>query len=108
MMDRSAWRRPHGFPDLPGGEVHIWRARLDGVCRADEVMPRLSADERARSERFVFDRDRRRRVDTLPLFAIEVLLCTGQRPATVDGQRKVRTTTPRWGLGRRRRPYGAG
>ena len=60
MMDRSAWRRPHGFPDLPAGEVHVWRAWLDGVSRADGVMDGLSADERARAERFVFERDRRR------------------------------------------------
>lgn len=46
---------------LPKDEVHIWRADLDlPTNRVDELTQTLSLDERARAERFYFERDRKR------------------------------------------------
>jgi 4'-phosphopantetheinyl transferase len=51
---------------LRAGEVHVWRARLDG--RGAEVSPSLenvlSADETARAARFCFSRDRERYISS--------------------------------------------
>src|SRR5215467_9136954 len=42
-------------------QVHIWKADLQiGPRRLDELVSVLTADERARAERFHFARDRRR------------------------------------------------
>ncbi len=49
---------PLGFV-LPPGEVHVWRASLDRLAAAREAFWQvLSADERARAERFRFDHHR--------------------------------------------------
>lgn len=55
------WQRPPASAAVAGGQVHIWRARLDA---ADSEIVRmaqlLAAAERARAERFRFVQDRRR------------------------------------------------
>jgi 4'-phosphopantetheinyl transferase len=58
---RGEWHRPDSWPQLSPGEVHVWRAALE-VTAADlqRFLTTLSSDERARAERFRFERDRRR------------------------------------------------
>lgn len=53
------WERaPESFRLAPEA-VHVWMASLDALP-AEEMLVRLSADERARAERFCFEADRRR------------------------------------------------
>lgn len=55
------WGAPPPAPELADGVVHVWAAPLDPP--ADTVRRRaalLAPDERARADRFRFDRDRRR------------------------------------------------
>ncbi len=55
------WRLPPAQPVLPGGELHIWRMALEQPPdRIDALARLLSPDEQARSDRFHFERDRRR------------------------------------------------
>jgi 4'-phosphopantetheinyl transferase len=56
-MPTGPWlSRLHGFPGKP---YELWRIRLDDE-EAGKELAILSPSERARAERFVFDRDRRR------------------------------------------------
>jgi len=61
VTTRPVWSRPAFEPALSNREVHVWRAFLDQppnrICQLTLL---LSADERARAERFRFERDRRR------------------------------------------------
>lgn len=50
---------PHPLPALGPGAVHVFAARLDAAT-AEALAGSLSADERARAERFRFERDRTR------------------------------------------------
>jgi 4'-phosphopantetheinyl transferase len=56
-----SWVSPTAHPDLPVGEVQVWRGSLD---RPEVVVGRLerllSADERTRADRFYAARDRER------------------------------------------------
>ncbi len=46
---------------LPAGEVHLWNARLDRMVSSGRNLERtLSSDEKARANRFRFERDRAR------------------------------------------------
>jgi 4'-phosphopantetheinyl transferase len=59
----EVWTEPVRHPALAEGEVHVWRARLDtDADRRAMLATLLSADERERAGRFVFDRDRDRYV----------------------------------------------
>ena len=50
---------PEPFPDLQTGQVHVWRVPLNqNPERLPELKEVLSPDERARAERFRFDKDR--------------------------------------------------
>lgn len=50
------WLVPPDSFDLPGGVVHVWRGSLERSQTERDVLWRfLSADERARAERFHFD-----------------------------------------------------
>lgn len=53
------WSAPPRPLTLPGGEVHVWRRSLE-IDPAEERACRalLAPDERARADRFRFDRDR--------------------------------------------------
>jgi 4'-phosphopantetheinyl transferase len=56
-----AWTAPPGRPPLPRRELHVWRSRLDHPRAAlDALWDVLSADERARADRFRADADRDR------------------------------------------------
>jgi len=55
------WQVPPDSLHIAKGEAHLWRADLHGAEDArDRLWQSLSADERARAERFVFERDRQR------------------------------------------------
>lgn len=55
------WPSPPQVPSLPGDRVHLWRIWLDRPAGyAEPLIQILSADERARAERFRFERDRNR------------------------------------------------
>ncbi len=59
MLEANSWAEGPRRLDLGGGEIHVWRARLD----CDESLLRrfeatLSSDEKSRAERFHFSRDR--------------------------------------------------
>jgi 4'-phosphopantetheinyl transferase len=62
MSDRDTiWHRPSGRYVLPQGEVHVWRANLDQPQRLFARLTQLlSAEERARADRFHFEVDRKR------------------------------------------------
>src|ERR1700693_11304 len=55
----STWSVPPETLILGGDEVHVWRANLDpGPSQIQEFLRTLASDERARAERFRFEKDR--------------------------------------------------
>jgi 4'-phosphopantetheinyl transferase len=55
----SAWRKPPAQPEIGPEDTHVWRIELDlPDSDIDNSFHLLSADERARSDRFVFKKDR--------------------------------------------------
>jgi len=53
------WRSPPETLVLACDEIHVWRATLDQPpSQARSFLQNLAADERARAERFYFERDR--------------------------------------------------
>jgi 4'-phosphopantetheinyl transferase len=53
------WRSPSEILELNHKEVHVWRATLDlPMSRVRSLEQTLAADERARAERFHFEKDR--------------------------------------------------
>ena len=53
------WSRPARQVALPEDEIHVWRAWLDvDSLERDRLSQYLSAEERARASRFVFEHDR--------------------------------------------------
>jgi 4'-phosphopantetheinyl transferase len=61
MKFATEWSSPRATPELANNEIHVWRASL----ASDETTLRrfqssLADDERARADRFVFERDRNR------------------------------------------------
>lgn len=60
VPNTCAWTLAHVHPELPAGELHLWWVPLsagDGVV--DDLAALLSERERARADRFRFDRHRR-------------------------------------------------
>lgn len=58
---KTAWNEPPIRPLLSGNDVHIWRAVLDVPgWRVQEFKEKLSVEERIKSEKFRFERDRSR------------------------------------------------
>lgn len=56
-----SWESPPQKPILPNNEVHVWRAQLNQPAqRVQQLQQILSNDECLRTERFHFDRDRKR------------------------------------------------
>ncbi|MGB8540676.1 MAG: 4'-phosphopantetheinyl transferase superfamily protein [Candidatus Acidiferrales bacterium] len=59
MSGEVQWTSPVETPQLPDSEVHIWRASLEmDSATLIRIRRTLAEDEKARSERFIFDRDR--------------------------------------------------
>jgi 4'-phosphopantetheinyl transferase len=57
----SAWQSSARVPELAGGRVHVWFAKLDhGGAVVSQLGGYLSADERVRAMQFQFERDRNR------------------------------------------------
>jgi 4'-phosphopantetheinyl transferase len=55
------WGPPPADLALSSDDVHVWRASLDQPAwRLERLAQMLSADERAKAERFYFERDRKR------------------------------------------------
>jgi len=55
------WNAPPADMAVSNDEVHVWRASLDlAESEVQRLAQTLSADERTRSERFYFERDRQR------------------------------------------------
>jgi 4'-phosphopantetheinyl transferase len=53
------WRSPPETLAIRGDEIHVWRASLDRTpSEIRSFLHNLSADERARADRFYFERDR--------------------------------------------------
>jgi 4'-phosphopantetheinyl transferase len=56
----QSWLSPPDHPSLATRDVHVWRASLDSpLALVERLRQLLSADERARADRFHFDIDRR-------------------------------------------------
>jgi 4'-phosphopantetheinyl transferase len=61
MSTSVEWSAPRETPDLDGNAIHIWRASLAMDSAALRRLEETLADhERARAERFHFERDRKR------------------------------------------------
>ena len=61
MTEKIAWEKLLGVPDLPKGQVHIWRLSLEQSAQIlSDCNHDLSEGELARLDRFYFERDRRR------------------------------------------------
>lgn len=59
MCDQDYWSADPGPIELSEKEVHIWRVTLESEPKVIERLSSLlSADEKARAERFYFERDR--------------------------------------------------
>jgi 4'-phosphopantetheinyl transferase len=57
----DAWLSPPASCSLPGDDIHLWRGRLDQPpWRVQQLAQTLSADERARANRFRFEIHRAR------------------------------------------------
>lgn len=57
----APWRLPGKTSLLGNDEVHVWRAELDhNPSQINSLLYTLAEDERARAERFYFQRDRER------------------------------------------------
>ena len=55
----SQWANPPECPEARRDEIHVWRASLeDSASWAQSLGHLLSADERERAHRFLFERDR--------------------------------------------------
>ncbi len=57
----SSWSSPPKILKLTNDDVHVWRVSQDvNASRVQSLLQTLSADERARAERFYFQKDRYR------------------------------------------------
>ncbi|MDX6306548.1 MAG: 4-phosphopantetheinyl transferase [Blastocatellia bacterium] len=58
-------RHSQPFPDLAPDQIHVWRVPLNqNLARIPELKELLSPDERARAERFRFDKDRNQFIES--------------------------------------------
>ena len=73
------------FADLRPGVVHIWEGRLDVPDRVTAAARSLlSNDERARADRFIYDRHRRRYTVAQAHLRRVLAQLTGARPEGID------------------------
>src|SRR5262249_1021007 len=88
MDDRSeyscaatVWHRGSHRYELPPDEVHVWRANLQqSPSSLVSLMQVLSADERARAERYQFEADRRRSIIGHGASRMLLARCLGAAP----------------------------
>jgi 4'-phosphopantetheinyl transferase len=60
LSSHPEWQRATQPPELAAEEVHVWRIPLEcGTADLDRLRTLLADDERQRSERFYFEKDRR-------------------------------------------------
>src|SRR6266853_3808704 len=65
MIAMTHSRLSESFPNLAPDQVHVWRVPLNQKPeRLPELIEVLSPDERARAERFRFDKDRHQFIDS--------------------------------------------
>lgn len=84
MQNREKWSAPGTSLALAPDEVHLWRVSLDASCECLHAFAQtLSADERARADRYRFEVHRRRFV--VGRGALRALLgrYCGQAPAEI-------------------------
>jgi 4'-phosphopantetheinyl transferase len=59
MIANAGWLSPQVHPRLNPQNVHVWRASLNSDADVlGQLESMLSSDERARAQRFIFERDR--------------------------------------------------
>jgi 4'-phosphopantetheinyl transferase len=82
-LSESGRSSSRGSPaPLKAGELHVWRASLDGGSdRPETLAGLLTPDERARAGRFRFERDRSRYVVGRGLLRVLLSRYTGAEPA---------------------------
>jgi len=81
---RAVWQNLQGRYVLPDDEVHVWRAPLNWpLDYLDALRGELSADERARADRFRFPADRRRHIIGRGISRILLGHCLGLPPRSV-------------------------
>jgi len=87
-----AWSPPPEMLALAEGEIHVWRAWLDGLSGCSRrFAPTLAPDELARAERFRFTRDKMRFVAGRGLLRLILSRYLG-----VPAERIVFDYGPRW------------
>ena len=65
MISMTHSRLSESFPDLAPDQIHVWRVPLNqDSTRIPELKETLSLDERARAERFRFDKDRNQFIES--------------------------------------------
>ena len=75
-------RRPATVP--ASGDVHVWTVELDAVTAPDDALTaRLSQEELARADSFVFDAHRRRYLVSHAFLRSVLGECLGRRPAAI-------------------------
>jgi len=75
------WRPLPELLTLGSNEVHVWRARLDQApSQVQSLQQTLAADERARAERFYFQRDREHFIVARGLLRVILGRCMGMEP----------------------------
>jgi 4'-phosphopantetheinyl transferase len=77
----TAWHRVRARYELPQDEVHVWRADLNQPQgRLALLSGVLSAEERARAERYHFEADRKRSIIGRGLSRLLLAHCLGESP----------------------------
>ena len=60
-MNSILWERPPVRLSISRSELHVWRINLDNInYQLKPLISLLSSEEKKRSKRFIFDRDRHR------------------------------------------------
>ena len=76
-------RRPATVP--ASGDVHVWTVELDAVTAPDDALTaRLSQEELARADSFVFGAHRRRYLVSHAFLRSVLGECLGRRPAAIE------------------------
>src|SRR5437763_1252090 len=74
----TVWHRAHHRYDLPANEVHVWRANLQQSQSCMAALTQiLSAEERARADKYRFEADRKRSIIGRGLSRLLLAHCLG-------------------------------